>query len=46
MFNVSFTSFVVNKNVVQIILHKIVDVILQNVVYVMLIINEFVDKFE
>ena len=46
MFNVNFTSFAVNKNVVQIALHEIVNVISQNVVYIMLIINEFVNEFK
>ena len=39
VFNILFTRFAVNKNIVQIILHKIVNEILKYVVYIMLIIN-------
>ena len=46
MFDMSFANFVVNKNVVQITLYEIVDVISQHVVHVMLIIDKIVDQFE
>ena len=46
MFDMNFASLVINQNIVQITLYKIVDVISQNIVYVMLIINKIVDKIE
>ena len=39
VFNMLFTRFVINKNIVQIALHEIVNKILKYVVYIMLIID-------
>ena len=46
MFDVSFTRFATDQNIVQIALYEIVDVISKNVVHVMLIIDRVVDKIK
>ena len=46
MFDVLFSNFVVNKNIIQITLHEVVDKILKHIVHVMLIIDWIICEIE
>ena len=46
MFDVFLLDFAVNKNVVQICLIEVIEVVEKNIIYVLLIVDEPIDQFE
>ena len=46
MFNIFFTNFIINQNIIKVNLSKVVKIFKENVVHVILIINKLIHKIK